>query len=96
MRNVVGSSCARQAGHDDFRLARDLFYVRGNGDPGLRHLGSPRGVDVIADNLPSALDEVAGDRAAHDAQSDDPNGLVHESSFLPIGLILVPRRARLE
>ena len=87
MRNVLGRGCAGQAGHDDFRVARDLLHVLGNGNAGLRHLGSPRGVDVGADNLPSALDQVAGDRAAHDAESDDPNGLVHESSFLPIGLI---------
>ena len=40
-----------------------------------------RGVGIEADHPPSALDEVAGDRAAHDAKPDDSNSLVHASSF---------------
>jgi hypothetical protein len=36
---------------------------------------------AVADHAPSAIDEIAGDRASHDAKPDDFNGLVLESSF---------------
>jgi hypothetical protein len=38
-------------------------------------------VRAVADHAPSAIDEIAGDRASHDAKPDDSNGLVLESSF---------------
>jgi hypothetical protein len=36
---------------------------------------------AVADHAPSAIDEIADDRASHDAKPDDSNGLVLESSF---------------
>jgi hypothetical protein len=38
-------------------------------------------VRAVADHAPCAIDEIAGDRASHDAKPDDSNGLVLESSF---------------
>ena len=49
-------------------------------DVGLRQLGSRRGVGIETDDPPAALDEIAGDRASHDAKADDCNGPVHERS----------------
>ena len=63
-------------------LARDLSDVTGDRDVGHRKLGAPCGVGVEADHAPSAIDEIAGDRASHDAKPDDSNGLVHKCSFL--------------
>ena len=62
-------------------LARDLADVIGDRDTGERKLGASCGVDVKADDAPAALDEIAGDRASHDAKPDDSNGLVHERSL---------------
>jgi hypothetical protein len=44
-------------------------------------LGSSSCVGIETDHAPSAIDEVAGDCASHDAKPDDSNDLVHESSF---------------
>ena len=67
--------------------------IGGDGDVGLRQLGSRRGVDIEADHPPAALDEVAGDRASHDAKPDDSNGLVHES-LLPGRIAVAGSRGR--
>ena len=56
--------------------------VVGDRDAGVRKLGASRRVDVEADHAPAALDQVAGDRASHDAKPDDSNGLVH-AAFPP-------------
>jgi hypothetical protein len=55
--------------------------VTGDCDVGQRKFGSSCGADIEADHPPSAIDEIAGDRASHDAKPDDFNGLVLESSF---------------
>jgi len=73
-----------QAGHDGGRVARDLGYVIGNDDISRRKLGPFGGVGIETDHPPSALDKVAGDRAAHDAKPDNANGLVHASSLPPV------------
>src|SRR6267142_155948 len=56
--------------------------VVGDCDAGEGKLGSSCGIDIKADHAPFTIDKVTGDRASHDAKSDDSNGLVHESSFL--------------
>jgi hypothetical protein len=58
--------------------------VIGDDDVSRRKLGPFGGVGIEADHPPSALDKVAGDRAAHDAKPDDANGLVHASSLPPV------------
>ena len=83
-RDILDGCGPGKAGHDDRRVARDLSGVVGDRDVGLRKLGASRGVGIEADHAPSALDEVAGDRASHDAKADNSNGLVHESCFLAI------------
>ncbi len=65
------------------RAARDPAGVIGDRDTGQRELGAPCRVDVKADDAPAALDQIAGDRASHDAKPDDSNGLVHQRS-LPV------------
>ena len=44
-----------------------------------------RRVDVEADRAPADCDEVTGDRAAHDAQSDDADRVRHSDPRLPRG-----------
>jgi hypothetical protein len=61
-----------------------LGNIASYGDVSERKLGSPRGVNIEADNAPSAVDEISRYRASHNAKPDDSNGPVHESSFLPI------------
>src|SRR5438067_12877970 len=53
----------------------------GNYNVGQGKLGPLCGISIEADHAPSALNEIAGDRAAHDAKPDNSNGLVHESCF---------------
>ena len=55
--------------------------VPGDFDMGLCKFGAPRGIGIEADHPPSALDEVARDRASHDTKSDNADGLVH--AFAP-------------
>ena len=93
LRDVLDRGGSGQAGHDDGRVARDLRHVVGDGDAGLRQLGALGGVDIEADHAPAALDEVAGDRAAHDAKPDDSNGLVH-ASLLPCRIRLTGNARR--
>ena len=71
----------------------ELRDIVGDRDAGLRQLGALCGVDIEADHAPSALDEVARDRASHDAKPDYANGLVHEN-LLPIGFGLQDGRGR--
>ena len=61
-------------------LPRDPAGIIGDRDTGQRKLGASCGIDVKADDAPPALDEIAGDRASHDAKPDDSNGLVHPRS----------------
>ena len=81
LRDILNRCGAGQAGHDDGRAARDPAGVIGDRDIGQRKLGASCGVDVKADDAPPAFDEIAGDRASHDAKSDDSNGLVHQRSL---------------
>jgi hypothetical protein len=78
--DFLDSGGTGKAGHDDRRAACDRTNVSCDRDIGKCKLGAPRGVDIVADHLPSALDEIAGDRAAHDAKTNDTNRLVHEIS----------------
>jgi hypothetical protein len=65
---------------DHRRVARHLRYIGGNDDVRGCKLGPFGGVDIEADYPPSALDQVARDRASHDAKPDNSNGLVHDIS----------------
>jgi hypothetical protein len=40
-----------------------------------------RRIDVETDHAPASLDEIAGNRAAHDAETNDSNRLVHACLF---------------
>jgi hypothetical protein len=80
-RHLIDGRWAWEAGHDNSRIARNLTGVAGDYDVGLYEFGSARRVDIIADNAPAAVDEIAGNRTSHDAKSDDSNSLVHASSF---------------
>jgi hypothetical protein len=82
-RDILDGCGTGKAGHDDWRIACDLHGVGRDRDVGPRHLGAPRCVKVVADHLPSALGQVAGDRTSHNAEPDDSNNLVHGS--LPAG-----------
>ena len=70
---------ARQAGHDNRRVARDLGGVLGDDDTGLRRFVPRAGVGIEADHPPAAFDQIAADRASHDAEADHSNGLAHEN-----------------
>ena len=86
LRDVLDGCGAGKAGHDDRRIGRDLSDAVGDDDVGLREFGPLGGIDIEADHPPSALDEVAGDRATHDAEADNSNGLFHMSSLLEFDL----------
>ena len=74
--NILDGGGIGQTGHDDRRIARDAFGIRSNRNIGLRHLGASCSVEVVTNHLPSAFDQIAGDRAAHDAEPDNSNRLV--------------------
>jgi hypothetical protein len=43
----------------------------------LRAISTPRGrADVVADHAPAGGGEIAGERAAHDAEADDADGIL--------------------
>ena len=51
-------------------------------DVGFGELGAFGSISIEADHAPPAGDQVARNRATHNAKPDDPNRLIHESSFL--------------
>src|SRR6202020_2537436 len=69
----------RQARHDDRRITGDMSHAFDDGDTGFRELGACGGIGVEADHMPPARDQIARNRAAHDAEPDDPYRLVHVS-----------------
>jgi hypothetical protein len=81
LRDILDRSRAGKAGHDDGRIASDLTDVTGDCDVGQRKLGASRGVGIEADHPPPAIDQVSGDRTAHDAKPNDSNCPVHEGSY---------------
>ncbi len=81
LRDILDRCGIGKASHDDGRVARELADVTGDCDVGEGKLGSSCGVDIEADHAPFTIDKVAGDRASHDAEPDDSNDLVHESSL---------------
>ena len=78
LRDFLNGPGTGKAGHDDGRVARDLTDIAGDLDVGECKFGSPCGDDIEADHAPSAVDEIAGNCATHDAKPDDSNGPVHE------------------
>jgi hypothetical protein len=62
-------------------VAGKVAGVPGDDNVGPCKLVSPRGVDIVANNAPTAVDEIAGDRASHDTKSDDSDSLVHAWLF---------------
>jgi hypothetical protein len=81
MRNLIDGRRARKADHDNRGVSRDLSGVRGDYDVGLCQLVSPRCIYIEGDDAPAAIDKIAGNRASHDAKSNDSNSLVHASSL---------------
>src|SRR5690349_7165308 len=68
---------ARKAGHDDWCLERELPDVAGGPQAGVLKLSLARAVDVEADDAPAAFEQIARDRASHDAEPDDTDRPVH-------------------
>jgi hypothetical protein len=54
-----------------------MGHVLDDDDIGFGEFGAFRGIRIEADHAPSACDQVARNRAAHNAKPDDPNRLVH-------------------
>jgi hypothetical protein len=81
VRYFLHSRRARKAGHDDGRFARQLGDVTGNDDVRLRELGASGRIDIEADHMPAAIDQISSYRAAHDAEADDPDDFVHIRLF---------------
>jgi hypothetical protein len=79
--DVFGGRGTRQAGHDDRRFSRKLDDIGRDCNVFLCKLGASRWSDVEADDMPSAIDQIARDRASHDPKPDDSNGLIHSSPF---------------
>ena len=71
----------RQARHDDRRVFDDVGHAFDDDDVGFGKLGALGSISIEADHAPPAGDQIARNRAAHNAKPDDPNRLVHECSF---------------
>jgi len=80
LRDILDRCGIGKAGQNDRRVARDLACVLGDREVGQRKLGSSCGIGIKADYSPSTIDEIPRDCASHDAQPNDSNGPVHESS----------------
>jgi hypothetical protein len=61
-----------------------LSDVTGYLDVSRRKLAPTAGIDVETDHVPSALNEIAGNCASHDAKPDNSDGLVHASPLVPV------------
>src|ERR1700742_2696098 len=83
-----------KTGHDDGRIACHLSHVAGDRYPCLRQLGISFGIEIEADHMPSALDQVARNRASHNAKTDNPNGLVHSRSLPPVDFRLTGKASQ--
>jgi len=81
LRDILDRCRPGKAGHDDWRVACDLTRVTGDCDVGQRKFGSSCGVDIEADHAPSTIDEIAGDRASHDAKPTIPTVLFLRARF---------------
>ena len=62
-------------------------------DAGGPRFGAARDVGVVADHRPAVGDQIARERAAHDAEADDADGALHcrlpEFHKLPVIPVLV-------
>ncbi len=77
MGDVFDGGGSRQAGHDDRCVAYELGDVTCDCNLRLCELGAPRWIDIVPDNTPFAINQIACDRAPHDPKPDNSNGLVH-------------------
>jgi hypothetical protein len=71
----------RKAGQDDRRIAHELRDIACDCNVCLRKLCASRRDDIEANDMPSAIDQIACDRSAHDPEPDDSNRLVHIGPF---------------
>jgi len=83
-RNGMGGTGVGQARHDRRCAGGDSACTIDDGHSGKRKLVPARRFGVESDDGPAALDEVARDGAAHDAEANDPHGAIcHVTSDLP-------------
>src|SRR5262249_17382186 len=81
VRDTLDGSRCRKTRHDNRYVACELSNAAGNRDICLRQFSICRRIDVESDHMPTSLDEIAGNRTAHDAEANDSNGLVHACLF---------------
>ena len=65
----------RQAGDDGRDLGGERRHVGRDLDPGARQRAAARRIDVVADDTPAGIDQVARERSAHDAEADHADRL---------------------